>query len=52
MKPNTNPTTQAKALERKASIKNQKIENTGLTSRIKGHVVARGKRAQARRDSR
>lgn len=32
-------------------IKAQRIANTGLTSRIRGHVSARGRRAQGRRDS-
>lgn len=28
-----------------------RIKRTGLTSRVRGHVSARGKRSQARRDS-
>jgi hypothetical protein len=33
-------------------IKRQRIAKSGLTSRIRGHVSARGRRAQARRDTR
>lgn len=33
-------------------VKAQKIAKTGLKSRVRGHVSARGKRAQGRRDSR
>jgi hypothetical protein len=41
----------AKANETAAKIKTQRIAKTGLTSRVRGHVSARGKRAQGRRDS-
>jgi hypothetical protein len=35
-----------------SKAKNQQIAKTGLTSRVRGHVSARGKRAQGKRDSR
>jgi len=41
-----------KADRLKGSITRQRIDQTGLTSRIRGHVSARGKRAQAKRDAR
>jgi hypothetical protein len=41
----------AKAKKVSGKIKSQRIAKTGLTSRVRGHVSARGKRAQARRDS-
>jgi hypothetical protein len=46
-----NPSTKSEAADRQGKIKNQKIENTRLKSRIQGHVAARGKRTQAKRDS-
>lgn len=42
----------AKAKKAAARIKKQRIAKTGLTSRVRGHVSARGRRAQGRRDSR
>jgi hypothetical protein len=42
----------AKAKKVAGKIKTQRIAKTGLTSRIRGHVSARGRRAQGRRDSR
>jgi hypothetical protein len=42
----------AKAKKVAGKIKSQRIDKTGLTSRIRGHVSARGKRAQGRRDAR
>jgi len=48
------PTDQAKVRSKaEATRKNQKdpgIAASGLTSRVKGHVSARGKRVQAKRD--
>ncbi|MDK3158039.1 hypothetical protein QPK87_15885 [Kamptonema cortianum] len=44
--------TAAKAKKVSGKIKLQRIKKTGLKSRIRGHVSARVKRAQARRDSR
>jgi hypothetical protein len=41
----------AKAKKVAGAITTQRIAKTGLTSRIRGHVSARGKRAQGRRDS-
>lgn len=41
-----------KASKTSGKVKAQRIAKTGLTTRIRGHVSARGKRAQARRDSR
>jgi hypothetical protein len=41
-----------KAKEVTGKVKAQRIAETGLTSRVRGHVSARGKRAQGRRDSR
>ncbi len=41
-----------KAKAVKGKLKAQRIAETGLTSRVRGHVSARGKRAQARRDAR
>lgn len=32
-------------------INEQRIDQTGLTSRVRGHVSARGKRVQAKRDN-
>jgi hypothetical protein len=48
----TNRSTAADAVERAGKIKQQKFDKTGATSRVKGHVAARGKRNQAKRDSR
>jgi hypothetical protein len=42
----------AKASKAVSKLKSQQIAKTGLTSRVRGHVSARGKRAQGRRDSR
>ncbi len=42
----------AKAKKTASTITTQRLAKTGLTSRIRGHVSARGKRAQGRRDSR
>jgi hypothetical protein len=41
-----------KARRLKGSLTRQRIDQTGLTSRVRGHVSARGKRAQAKRDAR
>ena len=35
-----------------ARAKQAKVDETGLTSRVKGHVSARVKRAEAKRDAR
>jgi hypothetical protein len=42
----------AKAQRAAPKVKAQRIAATGLTNRIKGHVVARGARTQARRNKR
>jgi hypothetical protein len=42
----------AKSAKMAGKLKTQQIAKTGLTSRVRGHVSARGKRAQGRRDSR
>ncbi|MBE7503177.1 MAG: hypothetical protein HS113_23410 [Verrucomicrobiales bacterium] len=42
----------AKAKKAAGKIKAQRLAKTGLPSRIRGHVSARGKRAQGRRDAR
>ncbi|MCW5554285.1 MAG: hypothetical protein KIS67_19265 [Verrucomicrobiae bacterium] len=42
----------AKAKKTASKITTQRLAKTGLTSRVRGHVSARGKRAQGRRDSR
>jgi len=34
-----------------SAAKEERIKRTGVTSRVRGHVSARGKRSQARRDS-
>jgi hypothetical protein len=41
----------AKAKKTTGKVKTDRIAKTGLTSRVRGHVSARGKRAQGRRDS-
>jgi hypothetical protein len=41
-----------KAKQTAGKVKAQRIAETGLTSRVRGHVSARGKRAQGKRDSR
>lgn len=41
----------ARQRQAKAAAKLSRIRRTGLNSRVLGHVSARGKRAQARRDS-
>ncbi len=48
----SNPATEAKKNEHAGKINQRKIDQTGLTSRVRGHVSARGKRSQAKRDSR
>lgn len=48
----TNPGNEAKKVEHAAKIKKRNIAKTGLTTRIKGHVSARTKRVQGKRDSR
>ncbi|WP_221030604.1 hypothetical protein [Actomonas aquatica] len=52
----SSPNPEAAAVKRpsenqKAQIKQQKIEQTGLNSRIRGHVSARGRREQAKSDA-
>jgi hypothetical protein len=42
----------AKAEDVEGKIKAQRMDKTGQNTRIKGHVAARGQRAQAKRDSR
>jgi hypothetical protein len=42
----------AKSVKMAGKLKTQQIAKTGLTSRVRGHVSARGKRAQGRRDTR
>lgn len=57
MKPKT-PKTKTPKTTKKATpsligkVKAQKIAKTGLESRVRGHVSARGRRSQGRRDSR
>jgi hypothetical protein len=41
----------AKAGQAAGKIKQARVVQTGLTSRIRGHVSARGRRAQGRRDA-
>lgn len=41
-----------KAKEAAGKRKEQRIDNTGLTSRVLGHVASRQRRNQAKRDSR
>jgi hypothetical protein len=41
-----------KARQAKAAAKKGQVDRSGLTSRVRGHVSARGRRAQGRRDSR
>jgi hypothetical protein len=41
----------AKAKTVVGKIKAQRIAKTGLTSRVRGHVSARGRRVQGKRDS-
>lgn len=43
---------QGKARQAKTSAKKSRIDRSGLTSRVRGHVSARGRRAQGRKDSR
>jgi hypothetical protein len=50
-KPVTGRRIAAKAKKAAGKITGQRIAKTGLTSRIRGHVSARGRRAQGRRDS-
>lgn len=52
IKKTSNPSTKAQAKQHAGKIKSQKIAKSGVDSRLKGHVSARGKRSQARRDSR
>jgi hypothetical protein len=40
-----------KAKKVAGKVKAEHIAKTGLTSRIRGHVSARGRRAQGRRDA-
>lgn len=42
----------AKARSAKTAAKQSRLDRSGVTSRVRGHVSARGKRAQGRRDSR
>lgn len=42
----------AKAKKVAPKVTAQRLDNTGLTSRIRGHVSARGRRAQAARNKR
>lgn len=48
----TNQKLATKAKKSTGKIKAQRIAATGLDTRIRGHVSARGKRNQARKDSR
>jgi hypothetical protein len=41
-----------KARSAKTAAKQSRLDRSGVTSRVRGHVSARGKRAQGRRDSR
>ena len=41
-----------KAKGLKGSLTRQRLDQTGLTSRIRGHISAHGKRTQAKRDAR
>lgn len=53
--PNPQPVSEpdrARQRKVKAAAKRSRIKRSGLKSRVLGHVSARGKRAQARRDSR
>jgi hypothetical protein len=47
----TKKTIAAKAKKVAGKVKAERIAKTGLTSRIRGHVSARGRRAQGRRDA-
>lgn len=42
----------AKARKATAAAKKRRVDRSGLTSRVRGHVSARGRRAQGKRDSR
>jgi hypothetical protein len=42
----------AKGKSAAGKLKQQRFAATGRTTRVQGHVSARGKRAQARRDAR
>jgi hypothetical protein len=46
------PSRQTDRLTAVAAAKESRIARSGLTTRVRGHVSARGKRAQGRRDSR
>lgn len=47
-----NPDIKTKQAEVIAQNKSQKIDKSGLNSRTRGHVSARGRRAQGKRDAR
>ena len=49
MKKNIHDDKAVKAME---NAKQQQIDKTGLTSRVRGHVSAAGKRNQGKKDSR
>jgi len=42
---------ESKAKDAVGKIKAQRIDKSGLTSRVKGHISARGKSHQGKRDS-
>lgn len=43
---------EAKAKKIAPKVTAQRFDESGLTNRVKGHVSARGKRSQAKKDSR
>jgi hypothetical protein len=47
----SSPSDDGRQRRAKATAKNSRTKNSGLDSRVLGHVSARGKRNQARRDS-
>lgn len=50
--PTTDRKIATKAKKTVGKVTAQRIANTGLDSRVRGHVSARGKRTQAKRDGR
>ena len=48
--PHDQETVRSKAAKTDRKVKDPGIAASGLTSRVKGHVSARGKRDQAKRD--
>jgi hypothetical protein len=50
--PSNSPALSKQQLAAKASAKKTRIKKSGLTTRVRGHVSARGRRDQGRRDAR